>query len=247
MADLRDLTSVKLDWITDEAERVIARHARVSTKDPERDEYIKLLKYCLRENHVSIFEQASVSFEIITSRAVSAQLIRHRSFHFQELSARYSDPSYVLQPYAERCWQFELREQDTKNRQNSIVYETPDIEHEFRNRIKDLHEQTQKLYQDMLNAGVAKECARNILPMCTPTRLHMSGTVRNWLFYVGVRSAPGTQREHKYISDRIGSFLCIYLPSISAAVRELAAEDKNPGLTGWRHIDDFWRFENCPD
>jgi thymidylate synthase (FAD) len=237
----KDLSSVKLDWITFEAEKVIAKHARVSTKDPEREDYVKLLKYCLRENHVSIFEQASISFEIITSRAVSAQLIRHRSFHFQELSARYSDPSYVLDSYAEKCWQFELRAQDAKNRQNSLEYEDSDIEDQFRDRIKDLFDQNQKLYRDMLTAGVAKECARNLLWMCMPTRLHMSGTVRDWLFYVGVRSAPGTQKEHKYISDRIGCFMSSYLPTIALAVRELAEEDKNPGLKGWKHIDDFWK------
>lgn len=241
MAELKDLSSVRLDWITSEAEKVIAKHARVSTKDPERDDYVKLLKYCLRENHVSIFEQASISFEIITSRAVSAQLIRHRSFHFQELSGRYCDPSYILDSYANKCWQFELRAQDSKNRQNSFEYEDSEIEEQFRDRIEDLYNQTQTLYRDMLAAGVAKECARNLLWMCTPTRLHMSGTVRDWLFYVGVRSAPGTQKEHKYISDQIGRFIAGHLPTVSLAVRELAENDQNPGLKGWGHIDDFWK------
>ena len=112
--------SVQLDWITPDAERVIARHARVSAKDPEKEEYAKLIKYCVRQGHWSIFEQASVSFEIITSRAISAQIIRHKSFNFQETSQRYCDPLSLLEE-EEMCWDFDLRKQDPKNQDRKSV------------------------------------------------------------------------------------------------------------------------------
>jgi thymidylate synthase (FAD) len=233
---ISDLTSVSLDWITPSAEFVMAKHARVSTVDPEREEYEKLLRYCIKHSHWSVFEQASASFEIITSRAVSQQILRHRSFSFQELSARYSNPSEILEDYADRCWQFELRAQDLKNRQNSIKYEDSDIEELFRARIGRLFLEIDTLYHDMLEAGVAKECARNILPMATPTKLHMNGTVRSWLFYVGLRSAPGTQAEHKFVSDSIGLALVELLPTVCRAVMAEAAAETNPGLLGWNYL-----------
>lgn len=228
---------VKLDWITPNASKIIAKHARVSTKNPDREEYLNLLKYCLREGHVSIFEQVCASFEIITTRSISAQIIRHRSFCFQEASQRYCNPLDVLDTESQYVGDFELRAQDLKNRQNSVVYLDGSIEDQFRARIHALVAEANILYEDMIMAGVARECARNILPMGIPTRLHMQGNLRNWLFYVGVRSAPGTQREHKFISNMIGQELREQMPDLVEAVINTAKEDGSLGLKGWKFID----------
>lgn len=228
---------VKLDWITPDASKVIAKHARVSTKNPDREEYLNLLRYCLREGHVSIFEQVCASFEIITTRSISAQIIRHRSFCFQEASQRYCNPLDVLDTESQYVGDFELRAQDLKNRQNSVVYSDGSIEDDFRARIHAFVTEANTLYEDLISAGVARECARNILPMGIPTRLHMQGNLRNWLFYVGVRSAPGTQREHKFISNMIGQELRKQLPDLVEAVINTAKEDGSLGLKGWKFID----------
>jgi len=166
------LHEASLDWITPDAERLIARHARVSTKDPDRGDYSKLLSYCIRHGHWSVFEQACASFEILTTRSISPQILRHRSFCFQETSQRYCDPLTVLGDLEDECTKFELRKQDEKNRQNSFEYEDglfELIESQFRQRITDIFWEARGLYEDMLAAGVAKECARNILSLCTPT------------------------------------------------------------------------------
>lgn len=228
------LHSVELDWITPDAERLIARHARVSTKDPDRGEAQRLLTYCIKHGHWSVFEQACASFEILTTRAISPQILRHRSFTFQETSQRYCDPTDVLEQATQYCAQFELRAQDNKNRQNSLRYENDAVEQKFRQRILDVFADVQDLYKDMIVAGVAKECARNILPLCTPTKLHMMGTIRSFIFYVGLRSIPGTQLEHRAISNSIGRSLAIQLPSIVSAITDCA--DTNPGLAGWKFI-----------
>jgi len=227
---------VKLDWITPNPERVLARHARVSTKNPNRAEYIQLLQYCLRNGHVSVFEQVCASFEIITTRSISPQILRHRSFCFQEASQRYCNPLDVLEAESSYMADFELRAQDTKNRQNSIVYSDGGVEDRFRGRIQDLIAEMDLLYREMIDSGVARECARNILPLGTPTRLHMQGNLRNWLFYVGLRSAPGTQKEHKFISNLIGKELQQQMPDLIQAVIEAAKKDEGLGLRGWKFI-----------
>lgn len=232
----RTLPEVQLDWITPEAERVLARHARVSTENPDRAEFQNLLAYCIKKSHWSVFEQACASFEIITTRAISQQIIRHRSFSYQELSQRYSDPTGILNEHTQLAPYFELRAQDHKNRQNSVVYGDDSIENKFRPAIETLFADIQKLYDELLEAGVAKECARNILPVGMPTRLHMTGTIRSWIFYVGLRSAPGTQKEHKLVSDAIGRSLAELLPITFSAVLSQAASGSNPGLVGWNHI-----------
>lgn len=234
---LKELHKVKLDWITDNPERVLAKHARVSTKNPDREEYIKLLTHCIHEGHVSVFEQVCASFEIYTSRSISPQILRHRSFSFQEASQRYCNPLDVLAELSDMAPEFELRAQDSKNRQNSIEYENELIEEEFRDRIRHAYALCSKLYTDMVESGVARECARNILPLCVPTRLHMQGTLRSWLFFVGVRSAPGTQKEHKHISNQIGQRLQALLPSVIEAVIEASKNDASLGLRGWQFID----------
>jgi thymidylate synthase (FAD) len=230
------LHTAKLDWITPEAERVVAAHARVSTKDPDRSESIRLLRYCIKHGHWSVFEQVCASYEIITTRAISPQILRHRSFTFQETSQRYCDPLDVLEKASPEAPEFELRAQDNKNRQNSFAFEDDKIEREFRERIRDLFEQSQDLYQDLLHAGVAKECARNALLMCVPTKLHMMGTLRSWIFYVGLRNAPGTQHEHRTIARAIGNDLFSQTPVIAEALVEAAYQDNNSALIGWQHI-----------
>lgn len=234
---IKDLHKVQLDWITPHPERVIARHARVSTKNPDRKEYIGLLKHCIKEGHVSVFEQVCASFEIYTSRSISPQVLRHRSFSFQEASQRYCNPLSVLEELHKIAPEFELRAQDHKDRQNSIEYTDNLIETEFRGRIRQAYAICAELYTDMVESGVARECARNILPLCTPTRLHMQGTLRSWLFFVGVRSAPGTQKEHKHISNQIGQRLRALLPDIIEAVIEASKNDASLGLRGWQFID----------
>lgn len=230
------LHTARLDWITPEAESLVAKHARVSTKDPDRGEAVRLLKYCIKHGHWSVFEQVCASFEIITTRAVSPQILRHRSFTFQETSQRYCDPLDVLEVVTPDAPLFELRAQDTKNRQNSFSFSDDKVERAFRERITDLFEQAQELYSDMLQVGVAKECARNILPLCVPTRLHMMGTLRSWIFYVGLRNAPGTQKEHRQIARSIGDVLAEQVPTIFEAVVEAAYSSNNTGLEGWQHV-----------
>ena len=236
MAARNRLHSVSLDWITPEAERIVASHARVSTKDPDRGEAIRLLNYCIKHGHWSVFEQVCASFEIITTRAISPQILRHRSFTFQETSQRYCDPLDVLDQVTPEAPLFELRAQDQKNRQNSYAFDDDSVEQEFRDRIFDLFERSQELYQDLLNAGVAKECARNALLMCVPTRLHMMGTLRSWIFYVGLRNAPGTQLEHRFIAQEIGQRLQQETPVIVEALVNSAEAGNSNGLAGWLHI-----------
>lgn len=236
---LSELNKVSLDWITAEPERVLARHARVSTENPDRPEFIKLLKYCIQKGHVSVFEQVCASYEIITTRDISAQIIRHKSFSFQETSQRYCDPNKVLFGLTGDPSSFELRRQDLKNRQNSIEYDDTLVEDRYRSKIRMVWSMAQNLYEAMVDDGVAKECARRILPIGSPTRLHMQGTLRSWLFFVGVRSAPGTQKEHKYIANCVGRDLRLRMPDVISAVIEAATSDASLGLAGWAHIDDL--------
>ena len=225
--------SAELDWVTPDAERVIARHARVSSDNPDNPDITKLLMHCMRHGHWSVLEQASASFHIVTTRAISPQLLRHRSFSFQELSQRYAEPHKLLNSYD--VANFELRKQDTKNRQNSILAEGSELTEKFAEKIKDLNTQSLNLYIEMRAAGVAKECARNILLMCSPTQLHMSGTIRSFIHYVGVRSAGETQKEHRKISDQIGKTLQEVLPAVVEGVK-ISAQNQ-PGLRGWLRIN----------
>ena len=229
------LHNAKLDWITQDPEVVVARHARVSTKNPDRSEFEKLLTFCINEGHWSIFEQVCASFEVLTSRAISAQIIRHRSFHFQELSQRYSTPDTVLEDAWANCWDFELRAQDLKDRQNSLEFSNETVKDVLKERIKEVFSEIEDVYQTLLESGVARECARNILPMCTPTKLHMQGTLRDWIFYVGLRGANGTQKEHKYIAHDIGRTLSAYVPTTIRAV----LRSDNPAVEGWRAVENL--------
>jgi thymidylate synthase (FAD) len=206
---------IKLVSVTPDAEKNIAYCARVSNPNNQNNENIsKLLKYCIDHNHWSIFEMAFMTLEINTSRGIAAQILRHRSFTFQEFSQRYADASHLT----EEIPLPELRSQDHKNRQNSI----DDIDQEKLVRYNVMMRQhfakSKALYDDMLKDGIAKECARFVLPLATPTRLYMSGSVRSWMHYMQLRTANGTQKEHIDIANRCKDIFVEQFPIISQAL-----------------------------
>ncbi len=189
--------SCKLIWITPNAEKLIAYCARVSNPKNQDNENIEgLIKYCFNHKHFSIFEMANMCIEINTTRAISAQILRHRSFTFQEFSQRYSSIEQDLEIPL-------LRRQDLKNRQNSINDLDDDLIDELQTEIKEHFKKTKDLYTKLLNKGVAKECSRMILPMSSPTKIYMNGTLRSWLHYIQLRTANGTQLEHMLIANEI--------------------------------------------
>jgi thymidylate synthase (FAD) len=172
--------------------------ARVSNpQNQENPNVAGLLKYCIKHNHWSVFEQAHMSLEIETNRGIAAQILRHRSFTFQEFSQRYADTNLIT----ERIPLPDLRRQDTKNRQNSTDDLGDYVKLKFQSEIAELFEHSNNLYKRMLEAGVAKECARFVLPLATPTRIYMTGSVRSWIHYIDLRSAHGTQKEHMDIAN----------------------------------------------
>ena len=190
--------SVKLVSVTPDAEQTMAYVARVSNpNNQENPNYAKLLGYCIKHNHWSVFEQAFMTLEIETTRGLAAQVLRHRSFTYQEFSQRYADSSLL----SETIPLPELRRQDTKNRQNSIDDIDPFVRQEFQIKMQRHFEEGMKLYKEMLDASIAKECARFVLPLATPTRMYMSGSVRSWIHYITLRSANGTQKEHMDIAE----------------------------------------------
>ena len=206
--------TVKLVSITPDAEKMMAYIARVSNpSNQDNEKYAGLLKYCIKHNHWSVFEQSTMTLEIETTRAIAAQILRHRSFTFQEFSQRYADSSQLGNiPLPE------LRRQDFKNRQNSI----PDLPDELKNRFNEkisLHfRAASELYEDLLAEGVAKECARFVLPLATPTRIYMSGSCRSWIHYIHLRSAHGTQEEHKAIAQKCKSIFKQNFPIVSKSL-----------------------------
>jgi thymidylate synthase (FAD) len=222
------LHSAELNWITPEAEKTIARHARVSTENPDREEYSRLLAFCIKHGHWSVFEQASASFEVSTTRALSPQLLRHRSFVFQEFSQRYSDPTEILKDSGDE-FKFDLRSQGATNRQSSLEQLPLYLREHFWDKFEDIDRQIKTVYAEMLQLGVAKECARNILPLYTPTRLHVTGTIRSFLHYVGLRGKKDTQLEHRRIAQSIARILERELPVVIQAVRD----SDDPSLAGW--------------
>ena len=206
---------VKLVRVTPEAEQHIAYCARVSNpKNQSNQGFEGLIKYCIKNQHWSIFEHAFVTLEINTSLAIATQILRHRSFTFQQFSQRYAD-STELQlelPIPE------LRRQDTKNRQNSTDDLPADVSISFNVKIEEHFKQAIEIYQDMLNAGVAKESARFVLPQATQTRLYMSGSVRSWIHYIDLRSSHGTQSEHKQIAEQCKCIMVSEFPTIASAL-----------------------------
>ena len=207
------MSNVKLVSITPKAEELIAYCARVSNPSNQLNtESERLLTYLIKHKHWSPFEMAHMVLEINTTRAIAAQILRHRSFSFQEFSQRYADVS--LMEFASPP---DLRRQDTKNRQNSIDDLDPDLTRLRQQQIETLYMSSQSLYNQLLADGVAKECAREILPLGTPSRLYMSGSIRSWLHYIDLRSANGTQKEHQDIALACGEILLAQMPTVYAA------------------------------
>ena len=200
---------VKHIWTSPDAEKLIAYCARVSSANQENPNYEALLRYCIRNRHWSIFEMAAMCIEITTSRAISAQILRHRSFHFQEFSQRYAP----VQSFE----QIQLREQDSTNRQNSTDTLSDDLKENLNDIIQDAMAHTMHVYEQLLGAGVAKESARMLLPMAATTKLYMQGTVRDWIHYINLRTGEGTQDEHKKIANSIKKIFIKEFPTISTA------------------------------
>ena len=204
----------KLIWITPDSEALIGKIARVSNPSNEDNPNVeRLIRYLIKHKHWSPFEMASMCVEITTTRAVSAQILRHRSFSFQEFSQRYAIPTDVFATVLP-----DLRRQDTKNRQNSIDDLPNETQEYYKQRIDDYFREGVKLYESLLHSDVAKECARSVLPLNTVTRLYMSGTIRSWLHYCDLRSANGTQLEHMQIANAVKDILEQELPDVYAAM-----------------------------
>ena len=205
---------VNLITVTPDAEKHIAYCARVSNpKNQENESIAGLLKYCIKHQHWSIFEQAFMTVEIETTRGLAAQILRHRSFTYQEFSQRYADSNLLGNIELP-----ELRRQDDKNRQNSIDNLDPKIVEKLNRQMNTLFSSAYSLYNQMLDEGVAKECARFVLPLATPTRLYMSGTVRSWLHYIELRTGHGTQKEHKDIANACKGIFSEQFPTIASAM-----------------------------
>ena len=206
--------NVSLISTTPDAEKTIAYIARVSNpQNQDNDKFAGLLRYCIKHGHWSVFEQAHMTVEINTTRGIAAQILRHRSFTYQEFSQRYAssnDLGKIELP--------ELRRQDVKNRQNSIDDLDPKMVETLNKQMATLFSSSLALYNQMLEDGVAKECARFVLPLATPTRIYMTGSCRSWIHYINLRSAHGTQKEHMDIAEEIRSIFIEQFPTVSEAL-----------------------------
>ena len=210
-----DNNKVVLINVSPEAEKNIAYCARVSNpNNQDNDSIAGLLGYCIKHKHWSIFEMAFMTVEINTNRAIAAQILRHRSFTFQEFSQRYADTTHL----AEEIPMFSLRSQDNKNRQNSIDNVDQEIVFKWNRQIREHFARAKGLYDEMIKDGIAKECARFVLPLATPTRLYMSGSIRNWIHYIDLRSANGTQKEHQDIALKCKNIFITRFPIIAEAL-----------------------------
>lgn len=206
--------NTKLISITPESEKIIAYCARVSNPaNQDNPEVAKLLSYCIKHGHWSIFEMANMCVEITTSRAIAAQILRHKSFSFQEFSQRYAEvgepPEAVI---------YQARRQDLKNRQNSIDDMSEDDKIWFKNAQEDVAEFAYQRYKLALRKGIAKEQARFLLPLSTETKLYMNGSVRSWIHYLQLRTDKATQLEHREIAEGIKAIFCEQLPTIAKAL-----------------------------
>jgi thymidylate synthase (FAD) len=207
--------TVKLISVTPDAEQTMAYIARVSNPaNQDSENYAGLLRYCIKHNHWSVFEQSSMSLEIETNRGIAAQILRHRSFTFQEFSQRYADTNLIT----ENIPIPDLRKQDTKNRQNSTDDLGDYVKLKFQTEIAELFKHSNNLYKRMLEAGVAKECARFVLPLATPTRIYMTGSCRSWIHYITLRSANGTQKEHMDIALECKKVFSEQFPTVAEAL-----------------------------
>jgi thymidylate synthase (FAD) len=214
---------VKLVSVTPDAEKHMAYCARVSNpKNQDNQSFDGLLKYCIKHQHWSIFEQASLTVEINTTRGIAAQILRHRSFTFQEFSQRYADTNLLNQTIPLP----ELRRQDDKNRQNSIDDLGDYLKLTLLEDIRMHFESSQRLYNRLLDKGVAKECARFVLPLATPTRLYMTGSVRSWITYIALREKNGTQKEHMDIAKLCKEIFYEQFPTTAEALGGVEVEWK---------------------
>lgn len=203
--------SVKHITSTNDGEKQMAYVARVSNpENQENPNYAKLLAYCIKHQHWSVFEGASLTVEIKTSRAIAAQILRHRSATFQEFSQRYASPTKTIV--------YEARRQDNKNRQNSIDDLSEDDKIWFKNAQEDLAKQSFSLYEQAVKRGVAKECARFMLPLSTETTMYMTNNCRNWIHYIQLRTTPGTQKEHREIAEAIKGVFVKEWPTVAEAL-----------------------------
>ena len=206
---------IKLVSVTPDAEKTIAYVARVSNpENQENEKFSGLLKYCIQHGHWSVFEQAFMTVEINTTRGLAAQILRHRSFTYQEFSQRYQDVSHIREDIPLP----QLRSQDEKNRQNSIDDVDPVIVDKYNRRMRKHIDASIDLYKEMLHDGIAKECARFVLPLATPTRLYMTGSVRSWIHYIELRSAHGTQKEHMDLVENVRKVFIQQFPVVSQAL-----------------------------
>jgi len=211
------MSLVKLITSTPDAEKSMAYIARVSNpKNQDNNDFTKLIGYCIKNEHWSVFEQAYMTLQIETTRGIAAQILRHRSFTFQEFSQRYADSRELGEiPIPQ------LRRQDNKNRQNSISDLPEEIIKNFNIKIKQQFHQNKQLYEEMLEAGIAKECARFILPLATPTRIYMTGSCRSWIHYINLRTGHGTQKEHMDIAQECKNIFSKEYPVVSSALNWL--------------------------
>ena len=210
------MSKVKLISVTPEAEKHMAYVARVSNpENQENDKFAGLLRYCIKHGHWSVFEQAFMTVEINTTRGLAAQILRHRSFTYQEFSQRYQDVSHIREDIPLP----ELRSQDEKNRQNSVDNVDPVIVEKYNAKMRKHFDASIDLYKEMLHDGIAKECARVVLPLATPTRLYMTGSVRSWIHYINLRSGHGTQKEHMDIAEGVRDLFIDQFPTVSEALK----------------------------
>ena len=211
------MSLVQLITSTPDAEKNMAYIARVSNpKNQDNEDFSKLLAYCIKNEHWSVFEQAYMTLQIETTRGIAAQILRHRSFTFQEFSQRYADSRSLGEiPLPE------LRRQDNKNRQNSISDLSEKIINQFNEKIKRQFNLNKQLYEEMLEAGIAKECARFVLPLATPTRIYMTGSCRSWIHYINLRTGHGTQKEHMDIAQECKNIFSQEYPVVSSALNWL--------------------------
>ena len=208
-------TQIKLISVTPDAEKTIAYVARVSNPaNQENEKFSGLIRYCIKHGHWSVFEQAFMTLEINTTRGLAAQILRHRSFTYQEFSQRYQDVSHIREDIPLP----ELRSQDEKNRQNSIDNVDPVVVAKYNAKMRKHFDASIDLYKEMLHDGIAKECARFVLPLATPTRLYMTGSVRSWIHYIELRSAHGTQKEHMDLVENVRTLFKELFPIVSQAL-----------------------------
>ena len=206
---------IKLVSVTPDAEKHMAYVARVSNpKNQDNDKFAGLLRYCIKHGHWSVFEQAYMTVEINTTRGLAAQILRHRSFTYQEFSQRYADTNLL----SEQIPLPKLRRQDKKNRQNSTDDVDPFTVQKYDILMEEHFKASMDLYNKMLEDGIAMECARFVLPLCTPTRIYMTGSCRSWIHYINLRSAHGTQKEHMDVAEGVRSIFCDQFPTVAEAL-----------------------------